>query len=41
MLEDKHTFRRASFVNNLLEFSVNYDVSTAAMPHEVSPALNF
>jgi len=41
--EDKHRFRRASFVNNLLEFSVNFDVSmsNAAMGHEISPALNF
>ena len=42
MLEDKQRFRRASFVHNLLEFSVNFDVSTAAaMSHDVSPALNF
>jgi len=42
-LEDKHRFRRASFVNNLLEFSVNFDVSMSnpAMDHEISPALNF
>ena len=41
MLEDKQSFRRASVVHNLLEFSVNFDVSTATMSHEMSPALNF
>ena len=40
-LEDKHHLRRASFVNNLLEFSLSYDVSMSGSEHELSPALNF
>ena len=40
-LEDEHHFKRASFVNNLLEFNLSYDVSMSGSEHELSPALGF
>jgi hypothetical protein len=40
-IKDKNYTRRNSFVNNLMDFNLSYEVSMAASKHELSPALNF
>jgi hypothetical protein len=38
---DKNYSRRNSFVSNLMDFNLSYEVSMAVSKHDVSPALNF